>query len=47
MLPFDTHHFVPDVQGGVVVFVFVFVFVFLYSFCATRFQTLPVAHQVS
>ena len=45
MLPFDTHHFVPDVQGGV--FVFVFVLVFLYSFCATRFQTLPVAHQVS
>ena len=38
-LPFDTHHFVPDVQGGV--------FVFLYSFCATRFQTLPIAHQVS
>ena len=43
MLPFDTHHFVPDVQGGV----FVFVFVFLYSFCATRFQTLPVSHKVS
>ena len=41
MLPFDTHHFVPDVQGGV------FVFVFLYSFCATRFQTLPVSHKVS
>ena len=34
MLPFDTHHFVPGVQGGV----FVFVFVFLYSFCATRFK---------
>ena len=30
MWPFDTHHFVPDVQGVV----------FLYSFCATRFQTI-------
>ena len=43
MLPFDTHHFVPGVQKGV----FVFVFVFLYSFCATRFHTLPVSHKVS
>ena len=29
------------------VFCFCFVFVFLYSFCATRFQTLPVSHKVS